>query len=372
MAAFAEIAGEAIAEELAPLLGEDITSVVPFSSTSAISELESLENYLQAGAGAEEILANSVKPALAGLGIASTATVLGKRKRVTRRPIPVSGKKQKNMVQLVKVQHEVKSGKTSRKKRRYKTGKRTRLSRRRHRNAVTSFNSYTGPTVIAGSSRRGSKYSVVARTYLPYAVADAGGGTSGPGTINNDFLNLGTGYGGFGYFFKLSHFTNYTDFTNMYRFYKILWVKLIFYPETNTHISAKANEGVGNTTQAYALVDYTDGVVHRVGQAPSICYAPDQTTASGFSEFNVAMAHDNAKFHMFNDSRELSVWLVPTIKDKVGASNSSTGPARPQWISTAHPDEEHYGLRCLGEGFHTANHLRVTCTMKVAFKDLKH
>jgi hypothetical protein len=360
MAAIAEIA-TASAEELAPLLGENITSVVPF--TSGISELESLEGALGSGFGVQELIESSIKPLSKTLGVTAAAYA-------TLQKTNLKGSK---MPQTIKVQHEVKRSHYGG-SRRYKSGKRTKVSRRRRKhsrtNAVKSFNSYTSASALSGSSSRSSKYSILSRTYLPEAIALQGGGTL-TGAINNDFLNNSTGAGGYGYKFNLADFTNYTDFTAMYRFYKILWVKVIFYPEQNCHVAAKANEGTA-ATMAYDQVAYADGTSTRTGRAPTICYAPDQTSSDGFSSFEVAMAHDRAKFHMFNDSRELSVFLVPTIRDKVGATSGSTGPAKPKWISTEYPNEEHYGLRCYSEGFHNSNFVKVLCTMKVAFRDLKH
>lgn len=212
--------------------------------------------------------------------------------------------------------------------------------------------------------------SYVARTFIPRSKALQGGGEFNT-KITNDFLNNADGSGGFGINFKLSDWTSYTDFTAMYRFYKIMWVKLVFYPEQNCHVAARANTGTA-ATQAYPGVDFTDNATTTTGISPSLSYAPDQTNSTGFSSFAVAMAHDKARYHMFNDSKELVVFMVPTILDKVGSASSVDGPAKARWLSTDHPDEAHYGLRCWGENFHNSISLKVLCTMKVAWKHLKH
>jgi hypothetical protein len=357
MAAIAEIAAEATAEELAPLLGEDITSVVPFEK--GISELESLQGALGSGFGVQELIESSIKPLSKTLGATAVAyATLHKEKKGSKMP------------QMIKVQHEVKKSHYGG-SRRYKTGKRTKASRRRKgKTPVSSFKTYTGSSVLSGSSRGKGKITIVSRTFVPRSKALTGGGEFNT-KITNDFLNNADGTGGFGMNFKLSDFTQYTDFTAIYRYYKILWVKLVFYPEQNCHVACRVNSGTA-ATQAFPALDFTDNATAWTGLSPSLSYAPDQTNSTGFSTFDVAMAHDRAKYHMFNDSKELVVFFTPTIKDKVGATSAIDGPSKPQWISTDHADEEHYGLRCWGENFHNSNSLKVLCTMKVAWKHLKH
>lgn len=370
MAAFVELAAEATAEELAPLIAEDITSVVPFGKealggVAEVSELESLEAASEVSR-TQKLIESSIKPLSGILGATAVASAtLGNRKR---KIIPdYYSKKKKNMVQNVKVTHVVKQPRKTvyGASRRYKTGKRIRRSRKGNTNAVKSFRTSTRSAAIAGSYRSKGKIQVVSRTMVPRAqgLQTADLKTS----LTNDVFNNGSGFGNFGYNFKLSDFTNYTDFTAMYRFYKILWVKLYFYPEQNTYVAA--NSG---TNDSYGQLDYTDAAQKRTGRSPCIACAPDQTSSDGFGSFDIAMSHDKSRFHMFNDSKELMVYLVPTISDKVGVASASTSEAKPMWISTDHPDELHYGLRCFAEGFSNNVYIKVIMTMKVAFKDLKH
>lgn len=348
------------AEELAALLEPAITSAEFLAEETPITSEEGLFGEATTTVHNVQRPLRFSRPILGGALAATTTTgLLNLPKERTKK------------MQTIKVEHSVKR-KHYGASRRYKTGKRTRRYKRTGKtntNAVKSFNTSTRGAAVAGAYNKRSGYHIVSRTMIPRAqgleTADM------KTTLNNDVFNNGNGAGSFGYDFKLSDFTNYTDFTDMFRFYKILWVKLYFYPEQNCHVSARVSEGT-SATMAYGDLGYANSVETRSGRAPTLVCAPDQTSASGLSDFTVGMSHDKARFHMFNDSKEFMVYLVPTTLQKVGATSNVDTHGKPMWISTASPDEPHYGLRCFADGFHNATSVKVIMTMKVAFKDLKH
>jgi hypothetical protein len=207
---------------------------------------------------------------------------------------------------------------------------------------------------------------VVKRTQKsPAPVSFLTGASFGTGRIRNSVSkDIPDGSFSIGYDFKLSHLYNYTEFTDAYQWYKILYVKLIFYPSANAVPANDAGE-------AQQHVDGT-GVV--TGMSPHMCICPDSTSSALFSTMDEAQAHSGSVFHVFNTpGSDFSYYsnVKPTsLHGSSGSEVQTLGTEKP-WVSTASATVPHYGLRLYFENFNDHMWLDVKMEMKVAFKGLK-
>lgn len=168
--------------------------------------------------------------------------------------------------------------------------------------------------------------------------------------------------------FKLTDYPNYADYTDVYQWYKILSVKVHFYPLNNSHPSLR--EGDATNPLKQSTVSGTSYL--NTSLAPTMVFAKDQQSAALFSSESVAMQHAGAQFHAFNDGRELTVYIAPKATGLLGTAGSEAiyEHKQPQWITTNDATVPHYGLRTYWNMAH-GNTVRVIMEMKVAFKQPK-
>lgn len=236
-----------------------------------------------------------------------------------------------------------------------------------NKDAYMSFRARTG-NILAGSSRSKGRVHVITRMN----ITRLNGVTNPLTSLSNQNFGNGNGNGVVGMDFKLSDFLSYTDFTAIYRWYKILWVKVTMYPEQNTHVAAKVHVAADIDSTAYAPLNFDGADSDLTGLAPHIIFAPDKSNSDGFATEGEAYAHDKAKFHMFNDGRELQIYLTPHPRDEVGLVGAPAEvSSAPKWLSTDAPDIQHYGIRTLCKGWHNQFFVKCITTMKVAFKEHK-
>jgi len=171
----------------------------------------------------------------------------------------------------------------------------------------------------------------------------------------------------FGYHFELSQFPNYASYTALYQWYKILWVKLHFYP-----LQASYPAIVQSNSTNPILGIRKDGSGQRVTEASRLVIAPDHQSDALFTNEAEAMEHDGAVHHCFNDGNEFSTYLSPKPTGLVGSAGSEVVYLTPEnkWITTSSATVPHYGLRC----FMTqpdGSSIKVIMEMKVAFRGNK-
>lgn len=186
------------------------------------------------------------------------------------------------------------------------------------------------------------------------------------GSVSSFIQNAGSkttpdGQFAFSYAFKLDQMYNYSEFTTAYQWYKILGVKLIFYPAQNSY---RADDGTTFTSSASGTI---------FARAPFLIVAPDSSSDALFGSANEASAHAGAVMHCFNDGADFSVYCNPKPTSLVGSAGSEVqtlGTERP-WISTASATVKHYGLRCFADQFGDSSLIRAKAIYTVAFKGLK-
>lgn len=199
----------------------------------------------------------------------------------------------------------------------------------------------------------------------PAPTSNEAGATFEAGRIRNSKSKTSpNGSFGVGWEFQLDQLFNYTEYTNTYQWYKILYVKLYFYPSANNIIAADA-----------ALANqHIDGNGSIIGMAPHICLAPDRSTGVKFFSMNEAMSHAGAVFHVFNDpGKELTYYCTPKPTSLIGSAGNEVqtiGSENP-WVSTQNATVPYYGLRGYFENFNDHMWLDVKMEMKVAFKGVK-
>lgn len=234
------------------------------------------------------------------------------------------------------------------------------------RKGPLKFSSSLRDRVSSGSTTITQNQIVVKKLALAPTPTVANTGATNTFVLTNFGLkaqNFRNGQGSFGYHFKLSQFPQYTEYTQLYQWYKILSVRLTFYPEQNAHESISANA---------ASVSY-DGAGSKVSTAPLLVVSPDQTSDALFGTINDAMAHHNSRFHSFNSGKEFSIYLSPKPNSLIGNSGGEvrTLSSANKWITTDSAEVEHYGLRCYMDRFPDAASVYVVMEMKVAFKQPK-
>jgi hypothetical protein len=155
----------------------------------------------------------------------------------------------------------------------------------------------------------------------------------------------------------------------IYQYYKIVGLRVAFYPLQNAHLATAQS----NSTNPILAVQSNSVIT--TGSAPRIVIAPDYVSVTDFSNEDDALAHDNAKFHVFNDGNEFSVWSCPKPLDVVGREGvvSSSAPGKSQWLPTDGDGAaiEHRGFRGYVSNLHSAIQIKVMWQFKVAFKGLK-
>lgn len=179
---------------------------------------------------------------------------------------------------------------------------------------------------------------------------------------NSQLRSTPAGQGSFGYAFKLSQFPQFNEYTDLYQWYKILSVRLTFYPEQNTHENISL---IGGGTY--------NGSGGQTATAPVMVICPDQTSDATFGSIGNAMAHHDSRFHSFNDGKEFSIYLSPKPNSLIGNSGGevTTLSSANKWITTNSAEVEHYGLRCFVDRMNDATSIYTVMEMKVAFREPK-
>lgn len=225
-------------------------------------------------------------------------------------------------------------------------------------------------THLAGSKKRAKDVHYISRLQvaptptameaggaLTYLLSNATGKTTGNGTFS------------FGYSFKLDQVESFAEQTAIYQWYKILGVKITFYPLQSEYPSLQQ----GSSTYPIKAVAYS-GATSIASASPQLIVAPDESTDALFANESIALAHGGARFHIFNDASELTVNVYPKPTGLLGETGTPTvyRPSKSEWISTASTTTPHYGLRCYATGWSNAVQLKVMAEYRLAFKDLKH
>lgn len=234
---------------------------------------------------------------------------------------------------------------------RRRSKKKARVRRRISTGVVQNF---------LGSTRSsGSRHLTKTRIFQAPVATDGTVGVQSVGVINNTTLGS-TGSGSHGRYFTLANFPEKDTYKNLYQFYKILSVKIIWYPQQNSYAAH-------DTTQAFNSEDTA-----LRSFSPEIIVAEDRMNAAAFPNLATAFAHEGAVFHMFNDSKEFAVTVRPTPVQQSGPVGSQVNvPGKPMWIPTTADAVPHNGLRIFYNNLNAFTSFRVMYQMKVAFKGLK-
>jgi len=249
----------------------------------------------------------------------------------------------------------------------YRSYRRRRQGRVHQAHAAVSTSS--SRLIGARGNAPGSGYTVVERTMNAPTPTQSEGGS----TLTNILKNPGSatapdGSFGVSYHFQLDQMHQYVDFTDAYQWYKILSVKLTFVPLQNAWPGLVVSDATNPIKH-----DSADGSATSASQAPVVALAPDATSDALFTSLNEAMAHSGSRLHVFNDTSEMTVYLVPKPTGLVGVAGSEIQVLTPtsKWISTDSATVPHYGLRVWCDQLYDTALIRVFMTMKVAFKGVK-
>jgi hypothetical protein len=242
----------------------------------------------------------------------------------------------------------------------YRGGKRRKVYRKQD---ATRFDAKARNYNARGSVSTNSGIAVVKKLSLaPNPTNTAAGGALDFIITNQKLKTVPDGQGGFSWNFSLSQFPQYTEYTDLYQWYKLLWVKITFYPEQNSYDSFESTGiQVGDTPTKIQ------------GVSPIIVVCPDKTSDAVFSTINEAMAHHDSTLHSFNDGKEFTVFLSPKPNSLVGNAGGEvqTLSSGNKWITTASTGVEHYGLRCFIDRMTANSSIYCVMEMKVAFKEPK-
>jgi hypothetical protein len=117
----------------------------------------------------------------------------------------------------------------------YRGGKRRKVYRKQD---ATRFDAKARNYNARGSVSTNSGIAVVKKLSLaPNPTNTAAGGALDFIITNQKLKTVPDGQGGFSWNFSLSQFPQYTEYTDLYQWYKLLWVKITFYPEQNSYDS---------------------------------------------------------------------------------------------------------------------------------------
>lgn len=242
-----------------------------------------------------------------------------------------------------------------------------RTSVRKARSTPLKFSTSAKNRVSKGSTSAIGRQIVVKKLGLaPNPTSTNAGGSINFLIQNASLKTTPDGQGSFGYAFKLSQFPQYSEYTALYQWYKILSVRLTFYPEQNAFGSTDV------TSAGTGAADFS-GAGGKASHAPIIVIAPDQTSDATFTNINSSMSHHDSRFHSFNDGKELSIYLAPKPNSLIGNAGGevTTLSSSNKWITTDSAEVEHYGLRCFVDRFTDSASLYTVMEMKVAFKEPK-
>lgn len=221
--------------------------------------------------------------------------------------------------------------------------------------------------IATGSRHIGKNVIIKKMAYAPTPTTSEPGAALTHILTNVNSATTPDGGYSFSYAFKLSQFPNYANYIAMYQWYKILWVKLHFYPMNNSY------PGLNRGTSTFPVEEQeSDGTGKISSGAPLLIVAPDHSSDAIFTNSTEAMEHDGAKLHMFNDGNDFSVFLSPKPTGLVGSAGSEVVYLTPanKWITTTSAEVPHYGLRCrMEQNDHSA--IKVIMEMKVAFRGNK-
>ena len=245
-----------------------------------------------------------------------------------------------------------------------------RKVRRMRRRISTGRRKYAAvkSSKLATSSRVHDKIVVINKMLQgPVPTTMETGGSLSSNITNSGMKTTPNGAGSFAYSFKLDQFPNYADYTDIYQWYKILWVKLHFYPLTSS-FPALAQSTATNPILALQ----TDGTGGQTSKAPSLTVAKDNKTDALFGSETIAMQHAGAVHHVFNNGNDLTVYVEPKPTGLIGPAGAEVIYEVPntQWISTDTVTLPHYGIRCWLNITDSVN-IKVVMEMKVAFKHPK-
>lgn len=299
------------------------------------------------------------------------------RSDVKRRPMPMSENKRPRKRQRLHSFEKSRPTTTSKKKMpRRQPARRKRLVGRGRKPKYTRRRISTGgmgrivrSSALAQASAVGGSIKVVRkllRGINPTAMESGGALTSfitndnGKTTPNGNFA--------FSYEWTLENFPDYTLYTGAYQWYKILWVKVHFYPLQNSHPALRVSSATN------PIIGYSNnedpGTV--ASHAPQLIVAPDKQGAAIFSSESDALQHAGAIHHVFNNGNDLSIHVAPQPTGLLGTAGSEAiyEIKGNKWISTGVTNVPHYGVRC-HMVMPSGPQIKVMMEMKVAFKHPK-
>jgi len=223
--------------------------------------------------------------------------------------------------------------------------------------------------LATGSSMKSSGIVVINKLFKGFAPTAYTPGQ----TLTDVMTNIGsrtTPDGSFSscYHWTLANFPNYADYTDIYQWYKILFVKVHYYPLNNSYPGLHE----GTATNPIEGLTATGGTNYVTCKAPSITYAKDDQVDTYFTTESIAMQHHGAQYHQFNDGNDLTIYVTPKPTGLLGTAGSEAvyQHPKPQWISTSESSVKHFGLRTFWQCVDGAS-VRVIMEMKVAFKEPK-
>jgi len=149
------------------------------------------------------------------------------------------------------------------------------------------------------------------------------------------------------FIFRLSDLPDYSEYCAMFDQYRIVGVKLTFFPQ-----QTDASVGIGATT-------------------PIIHTAIDRNDGGGISTEANFLQYDQVKTHKFD--RQFSIYIKPKVDVVVWNNNVASGYATGSpWLSTSYPSIQYFGLKYLIPQVSSSNNAgwRIYAKYYLAMKDL--
>lgn len=222
---------------------------------------------------------------------------------------------------------------------------------------------------VANGPSRSQKITVVNKLFKGKAPTNATAGNS----LTDVMTNIGSrttpdGTFAVSYSWSLTDFPNYADYIDIYQWYKILFVKVHYYPLNNSYPGLIESSA---TNPIEGLIS-TGGTNYRSCAAPSVVFAKDDAGASAFTTEEIAMQHAGSQYHQFNDGSDLTVFIAPKPTGLLGTAGAEVvyQHKQPQWITTSETGVQHFGLKTFWK-MPDGSGVRVIMEMKVAFKEPK-
>lgn len=254
----------------------------------------------------------------------------------------------------------------------YRSRTRARYARRRYRRPNyrrSRPKARINRSMIGSSGNTMNQIRVVKRLQEPKGVVSNSSNLKNLKILDFDQPDPSNAAYAFHYEFTLNDLYGDDALKAIYQYYKILGVKLIFYPLQNAHPGMSQS----NSTNPVRAIDSAATIT--TGSAPRIILAKDLSSVTNFSNENDALAHDDAKLHVFNDGNEFSYYCSPRPLDVVGREGviSSNAPGKQQWLSTDASGAAigHRGVRCWAANMHSAIQIKVLWEFSIAFRGLK-